>query len=88
MRTDRPTAGAFQFFPGILLGLFWNRATAAGVFAGMLVGVTSVAFLVLTGRDPFLGLNAGFLALCANFAVTVLVSFLARAPQPDRPRRC
>ena len=75
-------AGVTQFFPGIVLGIFWRRATAAGVFAGLLVGVTAVAFLVLTGRDPLLDLNAGFLALCANFAVTVLVSRLAR--HPDR----
>lgn len=64
-------AGVTQFFPGIVLGVFWKRANAAGVFAGLLVGVAAVAFLVLTGRDPFLGLNAGFLALCANFAVAV-----------------
>jgi solute:Na+ symporter, SSS family len=78
-------AGVTQFFPGVLLGIFWHRVTAAGVFAGMLVGVTAVTFLVLTGRDPLLGLNAGFLALCANFAVTVLVSFLAprSRPAPD-----
>jgi hypothetical protein len=29
---------------------------------------------MLTGRDPYHGLNAGFIALCFNFAVTALVS--------------
>jgi solute:Na+ symporter, SSS family len=68
--------GVAQFLPGVLLGLYWRRATMAGVFAGMLAGVAIVAVLVLSHRDPFLGLNAGFLALCANFVVTAVVSAL------------
>jgi len=68
--------GVTQFLPGVVFGLFWRRATMAGVFAGMLAGVAIVAFLVLTHRDPYLGLNAGFLALCANFVITIVVCFL------------
>ncbi|MGC1781052.1 MAG: sodium:solute symporter family protein [Acidobacteriaceae bacterium] len=71
-------AGVTQFFPGVVLGLFWKHVTMAGVFAGMIVGVAGTAFLVLTGRDPFSGLNAGLLALCANFAVVILVSLFSR----------
>ena len=67
-------AGVTQFFPGVILGLYWRRASSAGVFAGMIAGVAMVAFLVLTGRDPFLGVNAGFLSLCVNAAVTVVIS--------------
>lgn len=67
-------AGVTQFFPGVVLGLYWGRATTSGVLAGLLAGLGSVAFLLLTGRDPFLGLNAGFFALCLNFVVTILVS--------------
>lgn len=70
-------AGVTQFFPGVILGLYWKRASSAGVFVGMLAGVLTVAFLVLTGRDPYLGVNAGFVALCVNAVVTVLVSLLA-----------
>jgi hypothetical protein len=33
-------------------------------------------FLMLTGRDPFYGLNPGFVALCFNFVVTGVVSLL------------
>jgi SSS family solute:Na+ symporter len=69
-------AGVTQFFPGVVLGLYWERVTLAGVFSGLIVGVGGVAFLVLSSRDPFLGLNAGFVALCANFLTTVLVSLL------------
>jgi SSS family solute:Na+ symporter len=72
-------AGVTQFFPGVVLGLFWKRVTMAGVFAGMIVGVACTAFLILSKRDPFCGLNAGFIALCSNFAVAVLVSMLGSA---------
>jgi SSS family solute:Na+ symporter len=51
-----------------------------GVFAGMIIGVGGAAFLVLTKRDPFGGFSAGFLALCANFAVVALVSILTPVP--------
>jgi len=70
-------AGVAQLFPGVLLGLFSKRVTTSGVFAGMTAGISIAAFLVLTGRDPYMGLNAGFIALCFNFAVTGLVSLLA-----------
>jgi solute:Na+ symporter, SSS family len=84
--------GVAQFLPGVVFGLFWKRATMAGVFAGMIVGVAVVAVLVLSRHDPYLGFNAGFLALCANFVVTTVVSLLTPAepsgfdeqPAPDR----
>ncbi len=72
-------AGVTQFFPGIVLGLFWGRASRDGVFWGLLVGIATVIFLVLTGRDPFLGLNAGFVALALNFAVTFAICLLTSA---------
>jgi SSS family solute:Na+ symporter len=70
-------AGMTQFFPGVVLGLFWARATKTGVFAGMTIGVTTVIFLALSQRDPLWGISAGFLALCLNFVVTCAVSLLA-----------
>jgi solute:Na+ symporter, SSS family len=72
-------AGVSQFFPGIVLGLFWSRASRAGVFSGLVVGIVAVAILILSGRDPFIGLNAGFAALILNLAVTVVVSLLGDA---------
>ncbi len=65
-------SGVTQFFPGVVLGLFWKRVRMVGVFGGMIVGVACTAFLVLSKRDPFGGLNGGFIALCVNFAVTIL----------------
>ena len=75
-------AGVTQFFPGVVLGLYWKRASTIAVFAGIITGVAVVAGLMLTKHDPVFGLNAGFLALCANFLVTVLLS-LASRPRPD-----
>ena len=72
-------AGVTQFFPGVVLGLFWKRANLAGVFTGMVLGVAAVAYLMLGKMDPFFGLNAGFVALCLNFTVTVLVCLLTPA---------
>src|SRR5262249_47176371 len=69
-------AGVTQFFPGVVLGLYSRRVTMAGVLSGIVVGVATVAFLMLSKRDPFIGLNAGFIALCLNFSVTGAVSLL------------
>jgi len=71
-------AGVAQLFPGVVLGLFSKRVTTSGVFAGLVTGVAIVLFLILTGRDPYRGLNAGFIALCFNFVVTGVVSMLTR----------
>jgi SSS family solute:Na+ symporter len=65
-------AGVTQFFPGVVFGLYWPRATQFAVFAGLLTGLLVLSVLILTNHDPFLGVNAGFLALCLNFAVTII----------------
>ncbi len=70
------SAGVAQFFPGVVLGLFSKRVTTSGVFAGLVTGIATAAFLILTGRDPYHGWAAGFLALCFNFAMTGMVSLL------------
>lgn len=76
------SAGVAQFFPGVVLGLFSRRVTTSGVFAGLVTGISIAAFLMLTGRDPYHGLNPGFIALCCNFAVTGTVSALTRVRVP------
>ena len=67
-------AGVAQLFPGVVLGLFSKRVTTAGVFTGVATGIFVAALLMMTGRDPYHGLNAGFIALGGNFVVTGLVS--------------
>jgi solute:Na+ symporter, SSS family len=76
-------AGVAQFFPGVVLGLYWRRVTTSAVFTGVVVGVGTVMILMLTHRDPWFGVSAGFLALCLNFGLVVLVSLLAPAPHTD-----
>jgi SSS family solute:Na+ symporter len=74
-------AGVAQFFPGMVLGLYSRRATLPGVFAGLVTGVLIAAVLMLTKHDPVMGLNAGFIALCFNFAITGVVSLLTSTDQ-------
>jgi SSS family solute:Na+ symporter len=74
--------GVGQFFPGVVLGLYSKRVTMAGVFSGIVTGVCIFVPLVLLKRDPIMGLNAGFVALCCNFAVVAVVSLLGPAKQP------
>jgi len=69
-------AGVSQFFPGVVLGLYWKRVTMPGVFAGMVAGIATVAFLTLTHRDPFRGWSAGFVALCINSLIAAILSLL------------
>jgi SSS family solute:Na+ symporter len=50
--------------------------SAAGIFSGLLCGVAVVAFLIFTKRDPWMGMNPGFVALCLNFAVVAAVTLV------------
>ena len=75
-------AGVSQFFPGVIFGLFSKRVNATGVFAGLVTGVALASFLMLTNRDPFKGLNAGFIALCCNFAIVTVATLLRPAALP------
>src|SRR5579864_8457160 len=79
-------AGVSQFFPGVVLGLYWERVTMSGVFAGMIAGVATVVFLVLTHQDPFFGWSAGLVALCINFLITTILSLITRAHLPPLDR--
>jgi cation/acetate symporter len=48
------------FFPALVLGIFWSRATRAGALAGMLVGVTLTLYYIFRvefGSIPWLGLG-------------------------------
>jgi SSS family solute:Na+ symporter len=72
-----------QFFPGVVLGLFWRPVRGSAVLSGILVGLAALAFLELTGRDPVLGISAGFLALGANFCVTIGLSLLRFGRRAD-----
>jgi solute:Na+ symporter, SSS family len=80
-------AGIAQFFPGVIFGLYWKRVTAAGVFVGILTGVSMAMILMFSKHDPFAGLNAGFVALCVNVAVTVVASVVTPAQEDGFERQ-
>ncbi len=77
-------AGVTQFFPMIVLGLYWKRATKIAAFCGLIVGEFLVFYLMLNKMDPFafagLNLNAGFVALVCNFVVFTIVSMATSTP--------
>lgn len=76
-------SGVTQFFPMIMAGLFWKKATCLAAYAGLIVGEVVVFALILGKLDPLpfagLNLNAGFVALAANLAVFIAVSFMTRS---------
>jgi SSS family solute:Na+ symporter len=76
-------AGVAQFFPGVVLGLYWKRVTTPAVFTGMIAGVATAGILMLSHRDPVFGMSSGFLALCLNFLIAVSISLLTPAPTRD-----
>ena len=63
--------GIAQFFPGIFLGVFVRRTTARPVMLGLAAGEAVVVYLIWSGHDPYLGLNAGFVGLVANALITL-----------------
>jgi SSS family solute:Na+ symporter len=71
--------GVSQFFPGIVLGVFVARVSAGPIALGILSGEAVVVWLIWGRRDPFLGMNAGFVGLAVNVFVTlVAVAILNR----------
>jgi len=70
--------GVSQFFPGVVFGLFWKKVDRRAVFCGLLAGFGLAAALVFSGHDPFLGMNAGFVALVLNTIITIILSLLAQ----------
>jgi len=73
--------GVCQFFPGVVLGLFWKRASKQGVYGGLVAGIAVVAALILSKNDPFLGMNAGFVGLVVNSIIALCVSLRTRPAQ-------
>jgi solute:Na+ symporter, SSS family len=71
-------SGIAQFTPGILLGVTSRWVTPPGILAGMLAGLAFAGFLSFSHRDPFMGLNAGFIGLVLNVALVVVVSRLTK----------
>lgn len=80
-------SGVTQFFPMIVLGLIWKKATRIAAFTSLIVGEGLIFYwLIWAKMDPlpvaFLGghVNAGFAALVINVVVFVVVSLITYKP--------
>ncbi|MEV6234091.1 sodium:solute symporter family protein [Saccharopolyspora shandongensis] len=74
--------GLAQLLPVVLISLLWKRMSTAAAASGLAAGVVVVAVLVITGNDPWLGINAGLLGLAANILVNVAVTLARPATTP------
>ena len=87
---------AAAFFPALVLGIFWKRATGAGAVMGMLSGL-GVTFYYMATTQPWLRsvfglqgpvelwwgiqpISAGIFGVPVGFAVLIVVSLLTPAP--------
>lgn len=77
---------AGSFFPVLVLGAWWPRATRKGAIAGMIVGLSvTIAYIVAAkwGGFKLFGIGdraAGIFGMPLNFLVTYLVSLYADKP--------
>jgi cation/acetate symporter len=84
---------ASSFFPVILLGIFWKKATKEGAMAGMLTGMTFTAAYIIyfkfinpagnTAANWWFGISPegiGTIGMLINFAVMTIVSNVTPAP--------
>lgn len=78
------------FFPALVLGIFWKRATRQGAIAGMLIGLgITLLYLIgirFYGMATWFGISdvsAGIFGIPAGFATIILVSLFTPAPDRD-----
>jgi cation/acetate symporter len=89
---------ASSFFPAIILGIFWKRATREGAVAGMVIGLlfTSLYICYFKFGLPGLGKGAadghwfgispegiGTVGMLINFIVAIVVSLGTKPPPPE-----
>jgi cation/acetate symporter len=90
---------AAGFFPALVLGIFWKRATAAGAVLGMLAGFGITLYYMASNHawmrtifgvtDPvslwygILPISAGVFGVPVGFAVIILVSLFTPAPNKE-----
>ena len=90
---------AASFFPVIVLGIFWKRATKQGAIAGMSLGLAFTFVMIVLMRaqnvvpgmeepllESFFGINAqgiGVVGMLLNFAVTIGISLVTPPPPED-----
>jgi SSS family solute:Na+ symporter len=76
--------GIVQFFPAVILGIFWKRGNKWSAWSATVVGLAITGIFSFTQPDfvPALnGLQGGLVALAANFLVYVVVALVTK-PAP------
>jgi cation/acetate symporter len=75
------------FFPALVLGIFWKRATQQGAVAGMVIGLgitlyylINVKYFGMTKWFDISDVSAGIFGIPAGFITIVLVSLFTPAP--------
>ena len=87
---------AASFFPALVLGIFWKRATGAGACLGMICGLGITAYYMVMNQPWLRGIfgvtspvdlwwgiqpiSAGVFGVPVGFAVAILVSLVTPAP--------
>ncbi len=87
---------AAAFFPALVLGIFWKRATGIGASLGMIAGLGTTFFYMVTTQPWLRGvfgvtspvqlwwdiqpISAGLFGVPIGFAVIILVSLVTPAP--------
>ncbi len=72
--------GVVQLAQPVYAAFLWRRATAAGVIAGLVVGISVTGLLVFRPEWRPFGLHEGLAGLIANLAVFFVVSLLTQPP--------
>ena len=78
---SRMYQGIVQFFPAVVLGLFWKRGNKLSAWAATIVGLVVTGIFAFTQPDfvPALnGMQGGLLALAINFVVYIVFAFVAK----------
>lgn len=77
------------FFPALVLGVWWKRSNAAGLIAGLLVGLgvtLTYIFAAKFGGFTILGIidtGAGVFGAIAAFAANIIVSLATKPPSKE-----
>jgi cation/acetate symporter len=87
---------ASSFFPIIILGIFWKRATKEGAIAGMLTGIAYTAAYIIyfkfvnpsgnVAANWHFGISPegiGTIGMVINFVVTIAISKFTKEPPAD-----
>jgi cation/acetate symporter len=73
------------FFPALILGVWWKRSNAAGVIAGMLVGLGVTLTYIFIAREGItlfgiVDTGAGVFGAVAAILANIIVSLSTKAP--------